>query len=80
MVEDEDGNVMSTGRDALRETYGRLLAQQPDREYEIGTRIRVGSWVVDEEHVTGGPRGKVRAIAIYHLDSDGLIDRARFLA
>ena len=58
---------------------GQLLAEQPDREYEIPTRIRVGSWVVDEERVTGGPRGEVRAIAIYHLDSDGLIDRARFL-
>jgi hypothetical protein len=34
---------MSTGRDALRETYGRLPGQQADREYEIVTRIRVGS-------------------------------------
>lgn len=80
VVEDEDGNVVSTGRDALRSAYGQLLAEQPDREYEIPTRMRVGSWVVDEERVTGGPRGEVRAIAIYHLDSDGLIDRARFLA
>ena len=80
VVEDEGGNVVSTGRDALRSTYGQLLAEQPDREYKIPTRIRVGSWVIDEEHVTGGPRGEVRAIAIYHLDSDGLIDRARFLA
>jgi len=79
VVEDEDGNVVSTGREALRATYGRLLAEQPDREYEIPTRSRVGSWVVDEERVTGGPGGEVRAIAIYHLDSDDLIDRARFL-
>jgi hypothetical protein len=80
IVEDAEGNVRSTGRDAVEESYGRLLAEQPDREYEIVTRIRVGSWVVDEEHVTGGPSGDVRAIAIYHLDSDGLIDRARFLS
>jgi len=79
VVEDADGNVRSTGRDALRESYGRLLAEHPDQEYEIVTRIRVDSWVVDEEHITGGPRGEVRAIAIYHLDGDGLIDRARFL-
>jgi hypothetical protein len=80
VVEDEDGKVVSTGRDALRDTYGQLLAQQPDRDYEIVTRIRVGSWVVDEEHITGGASGDVRAIAVYHLDSDALIDRARFLA
>ena len=79
VVEDADGTVRSTGRDALRESYGRLLAEHPDQEYEIVTRIRVGSWVVDEEHITGGPRGEVRAIAIYHLDGDGLIDQARFL-
>ena len=79
VVEDAEGNVRSTGRDPLRETYGRLLAERPDQEYEIVARIRVGSWVVDEEHITGGPSGDVRAIAIYHLDGDGLIDRARFL-
>jgi hypothetical protein len=80
VVEDEGGNVVSTGRDALQATYGQLLAERPGREYEIPTRIRVGSWVVDVERVTGGPRGEIRAIGIYHLDGDGLIDRARFLA
>ena len=63
----------------MRESYDRLLAEHPDQEYGIVTRIRVGSWVVDEEHITGGPTGEVRAIAVYHLDRDGLIDRARFL-
>ena len=43
------GNVQSTGRNVLRTTYGQLLAEQPDREYEIVTRIRVGRWVVDED-------------------------------
>lgn len=33
VVEDADGNVQSMGRDALRTTYGQLLADQPDREY-----------------------------------------------
>src|SRR2546422_539166 len=80
VVEDTDGNVRSTGRDALRESYGRVLEERPDQEYEIVARMRVGSWVVDEEHITGGPSGEARAIAIYHLDGDGLIDRARFLA
>jgi len=45
VVEDADGNVQSMGRDALRTTYGQLLADQPDREYEIVTRIRVGPWL-----------------------------------
>ena len=79
VVEDADGNVQSTGRNVLRTTYGQLLAEQPDREYEIVTRIRVGPWVVDEERITGGTRGDSRAIGIYHLGEDGLIDRVRFL-
>jgi len=79
VVEDADGNVQSTGRNVVRTTYGQLLAEQPNREYEIVTRIRVGPWVVDEEHITGGSRGDSRAIGIYHLDGDGLIDRVRFL-
>lgn len=29
VVEDEDGKVVSTGRDALRAPYGQLLAEQP---------------------------------------------------
>jgi hypothetical protein len=58
VVEDDDGNARSTGRDALRESYGRLLAEHPDQEYGIVTRIRVGSWVVDEENITGGPSGR----------------------
>jgi len=45
VVEDADGNVQSMGRDALRTTYGQLLVDQPDREYEIVTRIRVGPWL-----------------------------------
>ena len=52
VVEDADGNGQSMGRDALRTTYGQLLADQPDREYEIVTRIRVGPWVVGEERIT----------------------------
>lgn len=79
VVEDADGNVQSMGRDALRTTYGQLLADQPDREYKIVTRIRVGPWVVDEERITGGTRGDSRAIGIYHLGEDVLIDRVCLL-
>ena len=42
-------------------------------------RIHVGSFVVDEERVAGGPRGDVHAIAVYRLNADGLIDRVQFL-
>lgn len=79
VIEDANGQMRMTGREAMREQYGQVVADFPDIEYEILTRIRVGSYVVDEEHVTGGPSGDIRAIAIYRLDSGGLIDRVRFL-
>jgi hypothetical protein len=78
-IEDADGQTRLTGRESMREQYGQVLTDFPDIKYEIVTRIRVGSYVVDEEHVTGGPSGDIRAIAIYRLDSGGHIDRLRFL-
>ena len=79
VVEDGDGVVLMSGRDEMRERYGRLFERAPDLHAEILTRIRVGSYVVDEERVTGRPDGDMHAVAIYRLDGDGLIDRVRFL-
>jgi hypothetical protein len=79
VVEDGDGAVLMSGRDQMRDRYGRLFERSPDLHAEILTRIRVGSYVVDEERVTGRPDGDMHAVAIYRLDDEGLIDRVRFL-
>jgi hypothetical protein len=79
VVEDADGAVVMSGREEMRERYGRLFASAPSLHAEIVTRIRVGSYVVDEERITGRPDGDVHAVVIYRLDGDGLIDRVRFL-
>jgi hypothetical protein len=79
VVENADGEVVIRGRDELRERYGRLFASAPSLRAEVATRIRVGSFVVDEERITGRPDGELHAVAIYRLDGDGLIDRVRFL-
>jgi hypothetical protein len=79
VVEDADGVVVMDGRHEMRHHYGKVFAQLPDVHAEIVQRIRVGSYVVDEERVSGRPDGRLQAIAIYRLDGDGLIDRVRFL-
>jgi hypothetical protein len=79
VVEDGDGDALMRGRDELRERYSRLFEHSPDLHAEILTRIRVGSYVVDEERVTGRPDGDMHAVAVYRLDDEGLIDRVRFL-
>jgi hypothetical protein len=79
VIEGGDGVVHMSGREELREQYGRLFARAPSLHGEIVTRIRVGSYVVDEERVTGRPDGELHAVAVYRLDCDSLIDRVRLL-
>jgi hypothetical protein len=79
VVEDGDGVVLLSGRAEMRERYGRLFASSPNLHVEVVTRIRITSYVVDEERITGRPDGELHAVAIYRLDGDGLIDRVRFL-
>ena len=79
VVESGDGEVVMSGREEMRERYSRLFASSPNLHAEIVTRIRVGSYVVDEERITGRDEGDAHAVAIYRLDGDGLIDRVRIL-
>lgn len=80
IVEDGKGAVVMRGRDEIVAQYGPFFEASPELHGEILSRIRVGDWVVDEEHITGTADGypETRAIAIYHV-TDGLIDRVRLL-
>jgi hypothetical protein len=79
VIEDADGQALVRGHEAMRERYGRLFADSPDLNAEITARIRVGSYVIDEERVSGRPDGDLHPVAIYRLGDDGLIDCVRFL-
>jgi hypothetical protein len=79
VFEDADGQLQAAGRDAMRERYGELFAKAPNLHADIPARIRVGSYVVDEERVSGLPSGDIHVVAIYRLNDEGLIDRVRFL-
>ncbi len=79
VILDGDGNELLRGREALHARYRSLFEASPDLHAEVTTRLRIGRFVVDEERVTGSPQGDVRAIAVYRLGDDGLIDRVQFL-
>lgn len=79
VLEDANGDVLMNGRDEMRERYGRLFDAFPGLRADVVSRMCVGSYIVDEEHVTGRPEGDLHAIAVYRLDGAGLIDRVRFL-
>jgi hypothetical protein len=78
VIEDADGGVQMSGRDEIRKSYGELFESRPNLRAEILSRIRVGSYVVDEEEVSG-LTGDFHAIAIYTLDHEGFIGRVRVL-
>ena len=84
IIEDGTGKQLMAGHDEMRPRYHTLFDGSPDLNCVIVNRIRIGSYVLDEEAITGRlpdvqPELR-RAVAIYHLDAaTGLIDHVRFL-
>jgi hypothetical protein len=52
-MQNDSGDVFARGEEAIRAHFGGFLPQSPNVHSEIRSRIHVGSWVVQEEHVTG---------------------------
>lgn len=53
VVQNDAGHVFAQGADGLRAHCVQFLSQSPNFHSEIRSRIHVGPWVVQEEHVTG---------------------------
>lgn len=53
VMQDDSGRVFAQGEEAIRAHFGGFLPQSPDVHSEILSRIHVGPWVAQEEHVTG---------------------------
>jgi hypothetical protein len=79
VIEDAAGRLIMSGASELRQSYGPLFRDRTELHAEILWRERLGTYVVDSEVVTGMGPEPVRAVAIYHLGDDGLIDRVRLV-
>jgi len=79
VIVDASGEELTRGRSQLREQYGRWFSRNPELHVEIVSRIEIGAFVVDAERVSGTPDDDIQAVAIYHVDDAGLIDRVQFL-
>ena len=81
-MEDGAGAVMAADREAMRPLYAALFANSPELHVDVPTRIVAGSYVLDEEYVTGahlpGFPEEVHGVAVYHV-ADGLIRHVRVL-
>ncbi len=53
VMQTDSGTVFAQGEEAIRAHFGGFLPHSPHLLSEILSHIHVGSWVVQEEHVTG---------------------------
>jgi hypothetical protein len=70
VFEDGAGVVTMRGHQAMRERYAAMFDANPSLHCEVVSRIRVGSYVLDEEHVTGRGPGVVHVVVIYRVAGD----------
>ncbi|GAA0371888.1 nuclear transport factor 2 family protein [Bacillus horti] len=80
VVEDAQGNVLMEGHEAMRKRYTELFEMSPNLHCELVSRIQIGSYVLDEEHVTGsrGSKDISHVVAVYRV-ANGLIEHVRFI-
>lgn len=75
------GQEERIAREQLRPSYGSLFNNSPALHAEITNRIVHGRIVIDQEVVTGMNQSSdpFRAVAIYHVNENGKIDRMEFI-
>ena len=75
-LQDDGEHPFVQGEEALRAHFGGFLPRSPGVHVDIPARIHVGSWVVQEEHVTdlvvGEPVPEFNIISAYRVE-DGKI-------
>ena len=71
------GEVQLEGRAAMRERYGAMFAQGTVHAELVG-RMVVGDVAVDQERVTGHPRGGVVHALAHYAVHDGRIQQVWF--
>lgn len=80
MIEDGVGNSLARGIDAIRARYRDRWEANPRLHSEILNRIRVGAYVIDDEHLTGfADGGEAHVVLVYRVEN-GLIVHVRYLA
>ena len=78
VIEDGAGNRLLTGHGEMLLRYTTLFKNSPQLQCEIINRIRIGSYVIDEERITGRVPAMNHAVVIYRV-KDSLIEHVRFI-
>ena len=77
-IEDGNDRVLAHGHAEIRDRYGPMCETYPALHVKLLRRWRVGSFVVQEERVTGSAMESEHHIVVYELDNE-LIVRERLL-
>jgi hypothetical protein len=72
------GTLVIEGRGELGRHYAQLFATHPHLHAESVSQLHLGSWVVEEERVTGLRDEAVHALGVYRV-VDGVIVEAGYL-
>jgi len=83
LIEDGDHNVVTRGRQGMRESYGPFFSASPNLHLEIPRRIEIGDFVIDEELidgiiVDGILQSQQHVVTIYRV-TNSLISHVTFL-
>lgn len=79
LIRMQSGEAFCSGKDQMREIYGKLFLEKESLHCRLVNRIVCGEFVFDEEKVTGLRGDTVHAVAIYEI-KNGLIQRAWFVS
>jgi hypothetical protein len=78
VIEDATGQVLTTGKEALKARYAKLFADFPKNHADVLHRITVGEYVLDHERITGRAPEAIYAVAVYRMAGE-LIGHVRFI-
>ncbi len=79
-IENGEGMVIAENIDAIRERYRNRFSSNPDLHSGLLNRITVGSYIIDDEHLTGFADGSSQhVVLVYRIEND-LIASVRFLS
>jgi uncharacterized protein (TIGR02246 family) len=80
---DGAGSTMASGHEEIRRMYAPLFDNSPDLPVQVVNRISFGTWVIDDEMLTGfilpGYPTDLRGVVAYQV-ADGTIQRAQILS
>jgi hypothetical protein len=77
IIEDGAGNTLMTGHESMRQRYGPLFESSPELHCHIANRMKIGSYVIDEEKVSGvnvaGFPSQIHAVVIYRVEGGKIV-------